>query len=76
MLRMLIIIMIDHGQDNQRGLQNPVEDEKGQTSTGRQHFTIGSPSADLASTKVISRLGLRGHLGFKLFPIKTMMRQN
>ena len=27
--RMLIIIMIDHGHDNQRGLQNPVEDEKG-----------------------------------------------
>ncbi|MCH8873487.1 hypothetical protein IH824_12080, partial [candidate division KSB1 bacterium] len=37
-LRMLIIIMIDHGHDNQRGLQNPVEDEKGQTSTGGRHF--------------------------------------
>jgi len=71
---MMIIIMIDHGQDNQRGLQNPVEDGKLPPAHGI--FTIGSPSADLASTKVISRLGLRGHLGFKLFPIKTMMSQN
>ncbi len=37
-LRLLIIIVIDHGHDNQRGLQNPVEDEKGQTATGGRHF--------------------------------------
>ena len=68
--------MIDHGHDNQRGLQNRVEDEKGKLPQAVGIFTIGSPSADLASTKVISRLGLRGHLDFKLFPIETMMSQN
>jgi hypothetical protein len=31
-------LLIDHGHNNQRGLQNPVEDEKGQTSTGGRHF--------------------------------------
>ncbi len=31
-------LLIDHGHDNQRGLQNPVENEKGQTSPGRRHI--------------------------------------